>query len=96
MEIVNLATYCKFQSLDIDCVSRENDVVICSESCSEEKIEQLADHATSHGIAIVIISPYKRLSLCNSLLKGNQSTSIDRLNYLIFFNNHLPKQHFKL
>lgn len=94
-EIANLATHCNFHTPSINSLeSRE--LIICSKDYPKEKIENLAIHADNNGIAIVILSPYSHLSLCNSLLKSNCSTSIDRFRYLIFLNNHLPKQHFKL
>ncbi len=94
-EITNLATHCNFNSISID-DSQNADIIICSENCSEEEIQKKAIEAAQNGIAIVILSPYKKVKICNTLLKENRSTSIDRFTYLFFLNNHLPKQHFKL
>lgn len=95
MEIVNLAQHCHYNRITID--SAENsDMIICSTNCSEDKIRELVAIASNRGIAIVILSPYKQQRLCDGLLSQHKCTSIDRLNYIIFLNNHLPKQHFKL
>ncbi|MFR9540162.1 MAG: hypothetical protein SNI49_08410 [Rikenellaceae bacterium] len=94
-EITNIAAHCNLNSISID-NSQNADFIICSENCTEEKIEKMANEAAQNGIAIVILSPYKKVKICNTLLLINRSTSIDRFTYLIFLNNHLPKQHFKL
>lgn len=94
-EIALLAKYCNFDEISIDC-NCSRSLIICSLAESDDNIYALAREASQSGTAIVIISPYKRIELCNNILKENSSTSIDRFNYLVLFNNHLPKQHFKL
>ncbi|MFI3280439.1 MAG: hypothetical protein R3Y44_00550 [Rikenellaceae bacterium] len=95
IEISNLAKHCHFDSTSIDSMMGK-DLIICSEECSKSDIYTLANKAANSGIAIVILSPYRHRKVCNMLLKENNSTSIDRFNYIILLNNHLPKQHFKL
>ncbi len=95
LELTSLAKHCGFDSLSIDSFNGES-MIVCSEECSDKAINNFAEKAANSGTAIVILAPYRRRELCNSLLKSNCSTSIDRFNYLIFLNNYLPKQHFKL
>ncbi|MFI3316217.1 MAG: hypothetical protein SNF93_01390 [Rikenellaceae bacterium] len=71
-------------------------MIIFTPKSSDSTICDAVNMATNSGTAIVIISPYKRRDLCNRVIKESRSTSIDRFDYLIIFNNHLPKQHFKL
>ncbi len=95
IELSNLAAHCKFDHVSLDC-NAGKDLIICSEKCSDKVIYDLATAASQNGTAIVILSPYKRRDICEKILAENHSTSIDRLSYIILFNNHLPKQHFKL
>ncbi len=96
VEIANLAAHCNYNRLSIDCLEEGSDMIVTSPNCSEATIEELTRKAAQRGIAIVILSPYKQSKLSNSLLKWHSCASIDRLNYMILLNNHLPKQHFKL
>lgn len=96
IEIANLALHCNLSKVTFDLIDNESELVICSKNSSEHSISTLCKEAEKLGIAVVILSPYTKKSLCNSLLQENRSSSIDRFNYMILFNNYLPKQHFKL
>lgn len=94
-ELSQLALHCKYKDISID-EPNGKDMIIFTLKSSDSAIYEAIDSATNSGTAIVIISPYKRRDLCNRVIKESRSTSIDRFDYLIIFNNHLPKQHFKL
>lgn len=95
VEIARLANHCGFRTASIDSALSE-ELIICSLRCSDETIYSLSKSAAQSGKAIIILSPYERREICDRVLRENRSTSIDRFNYLILLNNHLPKQHFKL
>ncbi len=96
IELANFAHHCGASNVAIDCSDDSAEMIICSPQCSDQIIRAIAESATTNGTPIVILAPYKRKALCDTLLKGHCSTSIDRFKYLAFLNNHLPKQHFKL
>ncbi len=95
IEVTALAKHCNLRNFSIDSECGK-DLIICSATCSPQEVENLAYAAADSGTPIVILAPYRKRELSNKLLKANFGTSLDRLNYLIFLNNHLPKQHFKL
>ena len=48
---------------------------------------------------LCIIAPYydkERTEICKELVMEHRCTSVDNRGYLLLFNNHLPKQQFKL
>lgn len=96
IEIANIAHHCNISRIAIDRNDNSAGMIICSPRSSAQEVEAIANSAAAIGTAVVILSPYKRKELCNMLLKRECSTSIDRFSYLVFLNNHLPKQHFKL
>ncbi|MFI3323340.1 MAG: hypothetical protein SNI45_05445 [Rikenellaceae bacterium] len=95
-ELANFAYHCEATTVAIDRNDDSAKMIICSTQCPDDTIEALFESAATNGTSIVILTPYKRRALCNSLLKRHCCTSIDRFKYLAFLNNHLPKQHFKL
>lgn len=57
------------------------------------------DNAVRNKTTLVIMQPYadkNRTEHCLSLILQHNSTSVDNRGYIIFFNNHLPKQHYRL
>ena len=56
-----------------------------------------ADAEAGHTVALM--SPYdgcERQALCGQIIAGHASTTVDNRGYLLIFNNHLPKQHFRI
>ncbi len=94
-EILAIAQYCQYSTFSFD-ACKECDMVILSTLCSDEDVTYITEWAKINGIAVVIISPYKRKELCDTILKNHTSTSVDRYDYLLLLNNYLPKQHFRL
>ena len=51
------------------------------------------------GHTVALMSPYdgcERQALCGQIIAGHASTTVDNRGYLLIFNNHLPKQHFRI
>ncbi len=97
IEIANLAAHLSVESIEADGVcSATRSMILCTQHCPKELLEQLAAHAAKGGIPFVVIYPQRYSALCAELIQDNQSSSIERKGYTILLNNHLPKQHFKL
>lgn len=99
IELQNLAYYnheTTFSIDDIECTSHIN---IITNAVDIELLATAAEMAKSNGTTLVILSPYqsrKRRECCSEILWQHNSTSVDNRGYIILFNNHLPKQHYKL
>ncbi|MFI3332375.1 MAG: hypothetical protein SNI51_03300 [Rikenellaceae bacterium] len=96
IEISNLVSHCGYYNFDIDRLSESNDVAICTHQMDDHTLQELIRRASKQGATVVILASNKRVQLCETIVKYHRSTTIDRLNYLVILNNHLPKQHFKL
>ncbi len=96
IEISNLAHHIGCQSLAIDGNITSSDLTVLTTLYSDSDVRREVDRAKESGTAVVILSPYSRKELCNEILKSHTCTSIDRYNYILLLNNHLPKQHFRV
>ncbi len=97
-EIENLRHHCGFATFAVDSLE-SNDMVICSISSPRERIERIVALAKDRGTAVVILYPHissLRDQMCDEIVDKHPSTTINRVGYLVIFNNHLPKQHFVL
>ncbi len=97
-ELENLRHHCGFSTFGVDSME-PLDMVICTEGLAPEKIMRIAELATQSGTTVVVLSPHLnpvRGALCDTIVARHISTTVNRLGYLIIFNNHLPKQHFTL
>ncbi len=94
-ELARIADYCNFTRFEVDSLE-PCDMVILSQKIDPQRKEEITRVASERGTAIVVVKPYLHIELSNRLLKRHISTSIDRYDYLILLNNHLPKQHFRL
>ena len=55
--------------------------------------------ASGAGHTVAVMSPYDgriRQALCAQIVAQHRSTTVDNRGYLLIFNNHLPKQHFRI
>jgi len=101
VQLQNLFDYCGFAAFGIDRAEHpaENSLQILTAGFPAERLHEAADAARTARAALCILEPYadrKRCDLCTELTAAHRSTSIDNRAYLLLFNNHLPKQHFKL
>lgn len=101
VELQNLYTYCGYKSYEIDPLvtpkEELSEFVICSADYPTTGIEQLYEVSKVCGTTLVIeLSDDERGGVCAEIVERHPSTVVDKGRYLIIFNNHLPKQHFKL
>lgn len=99
VQLRNLAAHCSYSRVGIDCECAEHDMVVLTVAFPNEKLVAAAEEAHRHGTTLAIIGPYsgrERDVLCREIVKNHHSTTVDNRGYLLVFNNHLPKQHFRL
>ncbi|MFR9602529.1 MAG: hypothetical protein SNG02_01520 [Rikenellaceae bacterium] len=97
-ELENLRHHCGLSTFGVNTME-PLDMVICSVDASTERIMQITKSGEQSGTTVVILQPHlngSRGEMCDAIVANHQSTSVNRLGYLIIFNNHLPKQHFTL
>jgi hypothetical protein len=102
MELQNLLLHCKYSAYAIDIMPEQMegyDFVIATLDAGNDTLTALAQRAAELGITLCILSPSydrNRDKVCQDIVKNHRCTSIDNRAYLLMFNNHLPKQEFKL
>lgn len=102
IELQNLMLHCKYSSFAIDCSAEAmagHDMVIATLATTPYSLPKLAEQARELKTTLCIIAPYydkERTEICKELVMGHRCTSVDNRGYLLLFNNHLPKQQFKL
>ncbi len=81
-------------------VLREGMLCFVMPSLSEEQTLAIVEEAKGTGAALCLVSPYEsrgRSRLARSLAASHRHTSIDNRGFLLLFTDErLPKQHFKL
>ena len=96
-ELHNLLAYIEGQSYSINEVGSDLSIVLTDYPTSQLR-EALAT-AKAEGVALVICQPYlnrERQNEVKALIAEHCSTTVDNRAYIVFFNNRLPKQHYRL
>ena len=73
--------------------------MIFTREMSVEQLHEAYNEAKSKGVTLVIGRPYnnrERQVAVAEMIESHTSTSVDNRSYVIFFNNRLPKQHYRL
>ena len=102
MQLQNLMVHCKYSTFKIDCPVEQVagcDMVIATNNTPTEALQQMAEKAHSERLTFCVISPtldQQRDRACRAIVDAHTCTSIDNRAYLLLFNNHLPKQKFRL
>ena len=98
-ELQNILTYCDYHTFSIDsadCVAEFN---ILTEHYPTAELNGALSRAAERGTTLVVMFPYlyrERTDVCQNLIDLHTSTSVDNGGYILFFNNYLPKQHYRL
>lgn len=97
VQLQNLAIHCGYT----DCGLNRAGAELCVVTADVPRSETLAlvRGAAQGGHTVALLSPWSgrdRQALCAQIVAGHGSTTVDNRGYLLVFNNHLPKQHFKL
>jgi len=77
----------------------EGDLSILLSNYPTEQLREAYEEAKSKGVTLVIGQPYlnrARQSVVRALIEEHRSTTVDNRAYILFFNNRVPKQHYRL
>lgn len=97
VQLQNLLIHCGYATFGMD----RADADLCIATCDLDlgATARLVADAAAAGHTVALLSPYAdrdRQALCRQLIAAHRSTTVDNRGYLLFFNNYLPKQHFRL
>ena len=98
VQLDNLVAHCDYNSWVVDNLERA-DMIVATLDTTYEHLAEYASYARSEGVTLCIIAPYNnahRWAVCRELIDSHPSTTVDNRGYLLLFNNHLPKQRFRL
>ena len=99
VQLRNLVAHCSYERAGVDCGCENHDFVVLTANTPSANLVQIAEQAKQSGTNLAIIAPYanrERDEACKAIIAAHRSTTVDNRGYLLVFNNHLPKQHFKL
>lgn len=102
IELQNLMEHCHYSTFGIDCELEQmegKDFVVATMQCDAQRLRQMAARATELHTTLCILSPSydrERDEVCKSIVEAHRCTSVDNRAYLLVFNNHLPRQIFRL
>lgn len=97
MQLQNLAIHCGYGSFGLNRADAE--LCVATRDLSRAKTLALVRAAAEAGHTLAVLSPYDghvRQALCAQIVAQHRSTTVDNRGYLLIFNNHLPKQHFRI
>lgn len=98
VQLANLAQHCKYSRWCVDS-KQEQEFIIVTLATRYHELEAYAEYAREHGATLCIMNPYnnrERWEACHRIIDAHPSTTVDNRAYLLIFNNHLPKQRFRL
>lgn len=98
VQLANLAEHCGYDSWSIDTMEQKQ-IIIATLNTATTELTQYAEYARQKGATLCIINPYnnrERWETCLGIINAHPSTTVDNRAYLLIFNNHLPKQRFRL
>lgn len=99
IQLQNLMIHCGYASYAINSLPEGCPYAIITSEVGKEETLALVEQADRQRATLVLSRPYdcrERTELCKKIVEQHRCTSVDNRGYLILFNNHLPKQHFKL
>ena len=99
IELQNCMIHCGYTSFSIDNINSCAEFNILTEQFPTDELIRAFEHAQTTGVTLAILAPYlcrERTEQCRNLIANHRSTSVDNGGYILFFNNHLPKQHYRL
>ena len=101
-ELQNLMVHCAYNKFGIDSATEDfgkYDIVVATTAIAATELSRMANAATQAGITLCITRPMldsERDRACKLIVEQHRCTSVDNRGYLLLFNNHLPKQKFRL
>lgn len=98
VQIDNLTKHCGYGRWAVDALEHA-DIIIATLATRYDRLAEYARHARETRATLCIMAPYNnadRWRVVRSLIEAHPSTTVDNRGYLLMFNNHLPKQRFRL
>lgn len=98
VQLANLTTHCGYDSWAVDTLERVA-MIVATLNTTYEYLEEYARYARECGATLCIVAPYNnanRWNVVKTIIDAHPSTTVDNRGYLLIFNNHLPKQRFRL
>ncbi|MFI3305448.1 MAG: hypothetical protein R3Y68_02905 [Rikenellaceae bacterium] len=100
VELQNVATHCGYSHFTIDSEELQGtDMVVVTSLHPVALLEGIVATAAACGTTVAILHPEgstERERVCERITTEHKSTTVRRREYVLIFNNHLPKQHFEL
>lgn len=100
VQLQNLLTHCGYRSFAVDDLPEACDLCIITPRSDEERTRQWIDRAARQHTSVAVMSPYenrRRREMCGELIRSHAGTTVDNRGYLLLFNDdNLPKQHFRI
>ena len=96
-QLHNTLQYIEGKSYSINEVG--GDLSILLANFPTEQLRKAYEEAKSKGLTLVVCQPYlnrERQNEVRALIDEHRSTTVDNRAYILFFNNRLPKQHYRL
>ena len=98
VQLQNLVAHCEYNTWVIDSLTHA-DFIVATVDVAHESLAEYASFARSEGVTLCIMNPYysaERWEACSAIIDAHPSTTVDNRAYLLVFNNHLPKQRFRI
>ncbi len=101
VQLQNLCTHCGYRHFAFD----DADVAPCelrllTPHLAPDATRELVRRAVADGTTVALLAPYenrKRAELCAELVERHAGTSVDNRGYLLLFtDDRLPKQHYRI
>ncbi|WP_418983422.1 hypothetical protein [Alistipes sp.] len=97
VQLQNLAIHCGYGTFGLDRAAGR--LCVVTRALPRQEVLALVRAAAKRGETVAILAPYadrERQALCRQIVAMHRSTTVDNRGYLLVFNNHLPKQHFRI
>lgn len=97
VQLQNLAIHCGYATFGVDRADAQ--LCVVTRALPRSEVFALVRSAAMRGGTLALLAPYadrERQALCRQIVAMHGSTTVDNRGYLLVFNNHLPKQHFRI
>lgn len=97
VELQNLYIYCGYASFGLN--RADTAFCILTRDLLPADAKEIVRRASEQGSTVAVLAPYDgraRQAMCREIVGTHPSTTVDNRGYLLIFNNHLPKQHFRI
>ena len=97
IQLQHLAIHCGYATFGLN--RADGDLCVVTRDTTRDELLAIVRQAACDGRTVAVMSPCEgreRRALCRRIAAEHGSTTVDNRAYLLIFNNHLPKQHFRI